>query len=940
MNGSIRRRLLAASVLMGGFCAAPAFAATVAGVVSDAQGVKALAGAEVELVEIGRVARTGDDGSFRFADVPAGRYTLRARYAGGAASDSEVEVSDAGILDLKIALSAADEVLVIGQRAILASSISRQRASDTIESVVTRDAIGQFPDQNVAEATRRLTGVNILNDQGEGRFIAVRGLDPSLNAASVNGTRLPAPEADTRSVALDVIPSELIESIEIKKTLTPDMDADTIGASIEINTTKGFDRKKPFVSVKGEGSFNNLNDLVSPKAGVDFAYPVNDRFGFAGGFSYNRRKTSTDNIEMDGWDETDDGVVFADTLEYRDYDVVRKRIGGSLSLDFKASDTTALYARGLYSLFADTEQRGRLQIEMDGEPASGDAITATFLSDDDSITITRDLKDRFESQKIQSYELGGQTATGAWTVDYKAAYSQAEEHEFRTQDPTAFEREFEDPGELALMFDYSKLTRPTFSVLTGEDAFLDPSEYEFDKVEVTDGLSRDKEWTFQLDVARDFALAGGEFQIKAGGKARLRKKTYDLALDVLDGFDGDYTLADVAGGQSYGLFAIAPLPDRALVRDFYAANADLFELDSIDTAFESNVADYAVDEDIYAGYLMGRWTDSRTTFVAGVRMEHTKDDVSANFVELVEEGGTHDGEVLDEDTVFVTPTGFKNSYTDWLPSASLRFEAAKDVLLRAGVFKSVVRPGIGKIAPRFIVEESDDGEREGEFGNPDLLPYRAWNFDVSAEWYFAPNAVIQVGGFYKRVNNFIVDVEFEADDEPYLGVYNGVAFDEAVIPLNGERATIKGVEFNYQQAMTFLPGPFDGLLAGFNYTFTDTEGEVNGRVIPLPAASRHNYNASLGYEKGPVSLRATAAYRGEYLDELGDDADEDRYVKNHLQIDFSAKYRLTDQFQVYAEFVNLNNEPYTAFQRGPVSDRLLQFETYSWTGKFGVKATF
>ncbi|MCA8905322.1 MAG: TonB-dependent receptor plug domain-containing protein, partial [Hyphomonas sp.] len=124
-------------------------------------------------------------------------------------------------------VSAADEdvktmdtVVIVGQRAMMESAINQQRASDTVESVLTRDGIGQFPDQNVAESIRRLPGINILDDQGEGRFVSVRGLDPTLNASSVNGVRLPAPEADTRAVALDVLPSELIQSIQVKKTLT------------------------------------------------------------------------------------------------------------------------------------------------------------------------------------------------------------------------------------------------------------------------------------------------------------------------------------------------------------------------------------------------------------------------------------------------------------------------------------------------------------------------------------------------------------------------------------------------------------------------------------------------------------------------------------------------------------------------------------------------
>ena len=218
-----------------------------------------------------------------------------------------------------------EEIYVYGQKAMMQNALNRQRDSDVAKSVVTRDSIGNFPDQNVAEAVRRLAGVNVLNDQGEGRFVAVRGLDPKLNSSSVNGTRLPSPESDTRAVALDVIASELVEAVEVVKTLTPDMDADTIGASINIETTSAFEVEEPFLSVKLEQQYNDLNEEYSPKGSVDFIYPVNDRFGIAGGFSYSERQTSTDNIESEGWGITDSGALFADAIEYRDYDVLRER---------------------------------------------------------------------------------------------------------------------------------------------------------------------------------------------------------------------------------------------------------------------------------------------------------------------------------------------------------------------------------------------------------------------------------------------------------------------------------------------------------------------------------------------------------------------------------------------------------------------------------------
>mgnify|MGYP006272696951 FL=1 len=833
-----------------------------------------------------------------------------------------------------------EEVYVYGQRAMMQGAIQRQRESDRIMSVITRDAIGNFPDQNVAESVRRLSGVNVLNDQGEGRFIAVRGLDPSLNASSINGVRVPSPEADTRAVALDVVASELVESIEVVKTLTPDMDADTIGASINVKTTRAFDVDQPFISLKGEQSYNDLADRYAPKAVLDFTVPVNDRFGVAGGLSWQEREFSSDNVEADGWGVTDDGIAFADAVEYRDYDVLRERTSGSLSLDFRATENTTLYARGLYSLFEDTESRRALIIEMDEEPRGGDASSAAFLSADGEIAVEREMKDRYEAQRISTFSLGGETRLDRWSIDYSVSYAYSEEHEKDTQDPTLFAAGFEDPGALGIAFDYRDRDLPRYSIFEGAQAFFDPATYEADALELVDGKAEDEEVTVQFDATRFFSLDRGDFELKFGAKVRDRTKENDITLDVLEDFDGEYTLADVEGEQSYGLLSMAPIMDLGAVRAFNAANLDRFELNALDTAIESNVEDFTVDEQISAGYLMGTWRSGALTVIGGVRIEHTENDVSANRTEVLEEGAELNGEILEDDTVLITPTADDNSYTNVLPSLNVRFDARDDLVLRAGFFSSVVRPGPEQLAPIFAIEESNDGDREGEFGNPGLDPYEAINFDGSIEWYFDEASVLSAGVFYKEIDNFIFNTQFEEDDPPFNGVYNGVAFTEAVIPQNGDQAQILGFEVNYQQILSFLPAPFDGVLVGLNYTYTDAEGDTGTRDIDLPAASENTYNALLGYESDRLSIRLTAAYRDEYLDELGGDPAEDRYVDEHLQIDLTANYDVTDSLKIYSQFINLNDEPFLAFQRGPGRERLLQYEEYSWTARVGLQWTF
>jgi TonB-dependent receptor len=937
------RALAVALMLTAGAVPGTAHAGEVTGTVTDIGQTRALQAAEVRIVELGRTVTTNRDGSFRFPDIPAGTYTLEATYIGAPTYATTVTVTESGAVVVPVQLGVNDgsDILVIGQAANQASSLARQRAADGVSSVLTRDGIGQFPDQNVAESIRRLPGVNILNDQGEGRFVSVRGLDPELNAASINGVRIPGPGSDERQVALDVISSDIIESIEIKKSLTPDMDADTIGASIEINTTSAFDRAKDLFAVRVEGSYNDLSDRLTPKASFDFSTKLSDDIGVAGGFSYYNRKFESDNLEAEGW-KVEDGILFADELAYRDYDVERERISATLNFDFRASDTTKLFVRGLFSQFDDQEYRRQTIFEMDGDPRSGDLTRADFNAQDGEIVVLRDLKDRFERQRIRTISAGGITELNGWRFDYLASWAKSSELENKGSiDPITFERAFEDE-DFGVSFDYSRPKIIRYSITSGNADFLDPSQYEFDELELT-ALSKsvDEEYAFKADVARTFFMDGGEFTVKFGGKARLREKSFELQSEVYDGFDGaeDLTLASAGllGTQTYRLADISPILDKFALRRFFDSNRSSFELNAFDSLANSSVEAYRFEEDIYAGYLLGRWDSSTLRVIGGIRMEHTRNNITTNLVELVEEGGERNGAEVTEDTVFVSPVNFNRRYSDWLPSLTVRFEPQPGLVLRTAGYKSLVRPRPAQVAPRGVFEDN-----EAEFGNPNLRPFRAWNFDLSAEYYFGSNAAISAGFFYKDIKDYTVEL---FDGNP--GNFNGIPYDEATTFVNGESAEIFGFEASYNQVLSFLPAPFDGLLLQANYTFTDSSGSVlengllgNPRNIALPTTSRHVVNGVIGYEKGPLSMRLSGTYRDLYLDEIAAAPEEDRFVSEHFQLDFSARLKILDNVRVFTEVINITDRPYFAYQNFAGGRRLLQFEEYSFTVKFGVTANF
>ncbi|MBX7483121.1 TonB-dependent receptor [Qipengyuania qiaonensis] len=955
-----RTMLFAGAAIAALSLPAIAQAGEVAGTVSDASDTIALRSAQVRIVELDRVVATERDGSFLFADVPAGDYTLEISYVGAETVTQSVTVPATGTVraDVTLAGFGDNEILVIGQAANLASALSRKREADGVSDVLTRDAIGQFPDQNVAESLRRLPGVNILNDQGEGRFVSVRGLDPELVSTSLNGVRLPAPESDVRSVALDVISSDIIESIEVKKSLTPDMDGDTIGASVEIETTSAFDRKSGLLVVKLEGSYNDYADEVSPKGSIDFATRLGDNVGVSGGISYYRRTFETDNIEADGWTDAG-GAIFPVDVEYRDYDVERERISATLGFDFRAGDSTKLYIKGLYSQFDDQEFRRRTIFDLgdfeDDGPSSVSGTTAQFSDADQEFTVERDIKDRFESQKIRSITAGGESDWGDWFADYAVSWAKSSEREDGSLDPTSFDRDFgpeeaddgmgnDIPSGLVLGFDYADPRRPSYSVVSDaiNGSFFDPSTYELNDVEFTQlSDAQDEEYSAKFDLGRRFAMDSGEFTVQAGFKGRWREKTYNFNVGFYE-FDG-FTLADALGaGQTYRLTDISPVAGFTEATDFFLANFDQFEFQQADSDFDSAVEDYSVEEDVIAGYLLGRWDSDTLRVIGGVRFESTDNTLVGNNVLLVEEGGTlPGGDTADDDTVIVTPVNFDRSYDDWLPSLNVRFEPQPGLIFRLAGYRSLVRPKLSSLAPRFTVEEADDGEREGEFGNPALLPYKAWNFDATAEYYFASNGAISAGIFYKDIKDYIVDTVQED------GTFNGIAFDEATIPINGDSADVFGVELSFSKAWTELPAPFDGFITTANYTYTDatgtvfTDGDVTDpRDIPLPATSKHTFNFALGYDKGPIDIRLAGTYRDSYLDELADEPDLDRYVDDHFQLDLSAKFRVTQNVQLFYEWVNINNAKYFAYNTLGARRNLYQYEEYNWTMKGGVRLTF
>lgn len=808
------------------------------------------------------------------------------------------------------AAGATEHVEVVGQAASIDKALKEQRASDSVESVVHADGVAQLPDQNAAEAVQRLPGVSVERDQGEGRFVSVRGLGPDLNSVTINGTLVPAPESDRRAVALDVLPAELVQSLTVIKTLTPDMDANSLGGTVDVESLSAFDHEGLFYTGSTEASYDENTDKTSPK----FSGAISDRFslgdgidnfGVAAALSWQERKFGSDNVETGGAWDFEDGARLEE-LEQRDYAITRERAGGGLNFDYKPDDVSSYYLRTLYSRYKDSETRNAAGIEFDdarlpGETGDGEGY--------------RELKDREETQEIQSYVFGGERMMGLWTLSGQAGYSQSSEDSPGHIAGATFEgiRDFNGTG-----FNNSKKPR-----LNVENGFYDPANFALDQVDWEKQNTEDTEKNIRLDLARDYDLSGYAAQAKFGGKLSRRDKTNDLEAWTYEDLDTFFTDEQLNLGQfqkgnvHYTLDRFGPGISASAIKGL------LGQLNAADfyNEEESRVNDFDMSEDINAAYLMNTLDVDDWRFIAGMRYEGTEFEAKGT--------GIRDGDYESIER--------KRDYHHWLPGLHARYQIDKDTQLRAAWTKSVVRPTFGQLAPGFVI----DGD-EASFGNPDLSPLESTNYDFGIEHYLGRAGVVSAFVFYKDIQNFVYNTDL-------AGTGDWATFDEANTFANGDSAKLYGLELAYSQKFDWLPAPWNGLLLGANATFSRSDASIEGfdqasgrtlkRDIDLPNQSDTVGNLMLGWENDKLSLRLSANYKSDYLFEVAPvgDRQHDLHVDAQTFVDFSARYFLTKELQLSFEAQNLTDESYYVYTGSRSYNA--QYEEYGPTYTLGLTFT-
>lgn len=795
-----------------------------------------------------------------------------------------------------------DTVVTTGQAAALRSALDKQTAATGIVNVVHADGIGQLPDNNAAEALARLPGVSVERDQGEGRFIRVRGLGPDYNMVTINGAVAPASQSDRRAPGLDLIPAGLIRSLEVDKTLTPDQDANSLGGTVTVRTLSAFDQPGRLFTLDAGLNHDANAGQTRPRGSVAFA----DRFGggtlgLAVALSADQRRFASDNVETGG--DWSDGQL--GSFELRRYEITRERLGAALNLDYRPDAGRSFYLRSFSSRFTDEENRQSMKVAF-AVPQAPDALGAA--------TISRGVKQRREINKSSAVVLGTEWTQGVWKAWAEVGAGRASEDKPDTLSSSAFTADVKGLG-------YTSTVRPMPTALA---SLNDAGSYTFNKAKMEQSHASDRVRHAKVDLQREFDVAGWDLDLKAGLKATRRDKDNEQEVfaptaKLLKKAPYNLSSAQLKLGNfltgaavDYPWASFGPAIDPGKLRSLYAASLPDFR-----DAVDSEVNDYAMRERTDAGYLQGTLEHGGTQWIAGVRGERVRFQA--------------DGMSSVDDTL--SPTTTRNSTHRWLPALLLRQQLAAETTLRAAITHTLVRPSFDQLSPGLTV----DGD-EATLGNPQLRPLRSRNLDLGVERRLGRDGAVSAYVFHKKIHDFA----FQTD---IAGTPGWEGFSHVETYANGGAATVRGLELSWSQALSTLPAPWNGLVLGANGSFVRSRASIGAydggvyqsRRISLPSQSDRSINLSLGWESPAFAARLALNHKSPYLLEVGDvlDAAQDRRVDTQNQLDASMRIRLLKGVDLNLEALNLSNERYYVYQGDKAHN--VQYERYGRAYKVSVK---
>jgi len=817
----------------------------VTGIVSDEN--QSLPGAAVTIEGTKKVIITDSEGRFTISDLKEGQYNLKVSYIGFESKNLNIEIVDAqnlnvGSIVLYQRQKNIDEVIIAGTlKNSEARALNMQKNAINISNVIASDGIGKLPDRNAAETVQRVQGVSIERDQGEGRFVSLRGLPPFWASTTINGNRLPTAEEETtsRATAFDFFPTELISYVHVNKSFTPDMEADGIGGGVNF-ITKTPPMKTEFRGTLGTG-YNEKADKGVYNLGLLYGGRTkNKKFGYLVNFSHFIRNWSTDNFEARR--SGDEGVF---RMELRDYQGVRKTTGANAALEYVFSPKSTFYLKGMYGTLSDDETHYKHRVRFD-KFSSTNNTARVELQNIHNLLIT----------ELTSVSLGGIHQLNKSKIDWDLSYynnlfkygniPDKQNNSYYvikyTQNgvginpnyildkgvgPRAYWKadggklDYKDPD--ALFGFYSD---PNFKMDASQMRFTD---LEFYKVYVQE---RDKivaGFNHEIDISDKLTLKYGFKYRDKERNARFSDIFYNWSngtAPFLSEF-GQYTTTQPNGtkylsemnahiGNTFG-----PVLSTDGMDQFWFQNQGNLTINKTDSeALEYNKAlgrNFDVFEKHADAYGMGTYKiNDKMTILGGVRLSNTHTKVKGYNV------------------VNNTLTEVENTkdYLAVLPMLHFKYAINDKTNLRFAATRTFSRPNFGDLTPGGTYIEADN---EFKGGNPNLNPTYSINLDLMGEYYFSNVGILSGGVFYKSITDPIFQ-------DSFIGNYNGINGVQFSAPNNGKAAWLGGIELGINRRFDFLPGFLQYFGTQLNATFMTSEMEKpSGRKVKLPYQAKELY---------------------------------------------------------------------------------------------------
>jgi TonB-dependent receptor len=896
------------------------------------------------------------------------------------------------------------EVVVTGLRQSLVNSMTIKRDSLGIVDAISPEDIGKLPDTNLAESLQRITGVSIDRSGGEGAFVTVRGFGPEFNTVLLNGRQIATPtdpaQASGRAFSFDTLASELISGVEVFKSSVAHLQSGGVGSAINIKTARPFDYRGFKFSASGDINYEDNSDESSP----DAAFLISDRFldgrlGILASGSYQRRKDRLNQAQTDGWivnggtpsAQINGGAGVGATASNpqanlfvpQNFDTKvtfedRKRVGGTLVLQYKANDDLTITADTLYSRFTNTTDARSFghwftpsNLTNVVTDANGTAIDLT-----QGVGMASDFHDKAFDKKTRL------TATGLnaeWklsdrmTLNLDGSISRAKEDpnggaesELALLGYTGQTIRYQSDG--AILPFTTGFVRPASGANAGVAGGTQPL---FEHVMLYRGYGVDDkvaQLRADLEVAGDNSTEGLT-GLRLGGLFSRDKK--DTALYSNDGGTGcatcGYNNAAPTGvpigvfnadsGFLSGISGADRLTTRWLTFDGQSLfNAITREQQAVTPGFTfapPKVNDSVVEEQIYGGYLQtvfaGTLGGRSFSSVVGVRVENTQADISGlatNFVALTRLA--NDATQYGVATAGTATVSKSNHYTDVLPNLSFKWELSDEITARVAASQTMTRPTLEQLSPVTTLVTLRPGNFAAASGTPDLQPFRSNNLDLSFEYYYGRGNFISIGAYYKDVSNFIVlnqttGVVNNSAGTPLLDPATGLPAQFTITaPTNGESAQVYGLEAGIQQSFGD-----SGFGIQINGTLARSDKDLDPQDLTNKFALTGLSNSANGVlfydDKSNFEARMALNWREDFLQYLSPPplngaGQAVTQVRGRYQLDASATYHLNKSFGVFVEGVNLTNRPVLKYAY--YENQFLYAEDSGRRYKIGVRAQF